>query len=439
MHPEDGSYLGFATFRYRDTRSNRMWPAGVLATDAARRAVRERHNNRVEANRISVEFDPEGRKSGRMLEEVLKKSKERTERALAAARPAPSRPSTVPPQDRPRIAANSPAAPPTAPKGPSAQRQVAPVPGPTLQGGGGPAWASAQPKRSPLIEDQPIQPQVANVPHIFISKASVPVMPTTISHMMKRLKAFRPESVRLDRAGYFVVFPNNNSGRTEAEKCYQFAHGADLFTYRMVMELTIPPPPRRLSLMSTDEPQQPSPTNPRHRPDLHPHPHPHCQDDRDRRRREEEADIEEEKRQRAKNFDPVLEAVNSLKEELVGHCIKHIRTKVAAPTLLDYLDPANHIAKRRRLNLEGPDTATVPTLLEDGDDSSRGATPNARADPIERRTARLGASALPRIRKAKGAGQRNVGFTDPFARKRPAARNRNAYRSLHHRLKGMDS
>lgn len=430
LHPEDGSYLGFATFRYRDAKPNRMWPAGVLATDAARRAVRERHNNRIEANRIRVEFDPEGRKSGSMLEEVLKKTKERTERALAAARPTPSAPSTAS-QNGAHIAANSPAPPPTAPKGPSAQRPGAPVPGPALQGGAAPSWAPAQPKRSSLIEDQPIQPQVANDPHIFIPKTSVPVMPTTIPHMKKRLKAFRFEDIRLDRSGYFIIFSNTGFGRAEAEKCCRFAHGSDLFTYRMIMKLTIPPTPRRDSLTSTHEPQQPTPINHRHRPEAH------RQDERDRRRQEEEGDIEEEKRQRAKNFDPTLEAVEVVRREMAEHLIKHIRMKVAAPTLLEYLDPANHIAKRRRLNLEGPGAEPIGASPEEGDDSSRAATPNSRADPIERRTGRLGVSALPRIRKAKGAGQRNVGFTDPFARKRPAARN--AFRSLHHRLKGMDS
>ena len=395
--------------------------------------MRERHNNRIESNRIRVEFDPEGRKSGRMLEEVLQKSKERVERVLAAAKPAPSRHSTVPPQEGVGVAANGPVAPPTAPKGPSARRQAPPVPGPASQGVATPNWAPAQPKRNSLIEEQPIQPQVASDPHIFIPKTSVPVMPTTIPHMKKRLKAFRFEDIRLDRTGYFIIFNNTNYGRAEAEKCYRFAHGADLFTYRMLMKLTIPPPPpRRESLTSMHEPQHSSPTTYRqHRPDSHRH------DDRDRRRREEEADIEEEKKQRAKNFDPTLEAVDVVRRELAEHLIKHIRMKVAAPTLLDYLDPANHVAKRRRLNLEVPDTATFNGSPEDGEDSSRAATPNSRADPIEKRTGRLGVSALPRIRKAKGAGQRNVGFTDPFARKRPAARS--AFRSLHHRLKGLES
>lgn len=48
-------------------------------------------------------------------------------------------------------------------------------------------------------------------------------------------------------------------------------------------------------------------------------------------------------------------------------------------------------------------------------------------------------AALPRIRKAKNAGQlQRHGFTDPFARKR-AAIVTTAFRSLHHRLKGLES
>ncbi|SPO00680.1 related to Histone-lysine N-methyltransferase, H3 lysine-4 specific [Cephalotrichum gorgonifer] len=429
LHPEDGSYLGFATFRYRDARPSRSWPTGVLATDAARRAVRGGHNSRIESNRIRVEFDPEGRKSGRMLEDILKKTKERTERVLAANGPTSSGPKSAPPQAAVAATGNSPAPPPTAPKGPSAQRQGAPVPTPAWQGGAAPP---AQPKRFSLLEDQPIEPQLANDPYIFIPKMSVPVMASTIPHMKKRLKAFRFEDIRLDRSGYFITFSNTNFGRSEAEKCCRLANGADLFTYRMIMTLRLPPPPRRDSLASASEPHHASPVHGRHKSDAP------QRDDKDSQRREEEADIEEEKRQRAKNFDPTLEAVEVVRQEMMEHLIKHIRMKVAAPSLLDYLDPANHIAKRRRLNLEVPDSDTAGGSLDDGDDSSRAATPNSRADPIERRTGRLGVSALPRIRKAKGTGQRNVGFTDPFARRRlPAARN--AFRSLHYRLQGPDS
>lgn len=425
LHPEDGSYLGFATFRYRDARPSRQWPAGIPGADAARRAVRSLNGSRLEANRIRVEFDPEGKKSGRMLEEVLSKSREKAEQALAASRAASA---------GPRNSDGVPAPPPTAPKGPAAHRQVPVGTSTTRQGSvAAPSWAPlSQSKRFSLIEDQPIEPQVADDPHIFISKTFVPVMATTIPHMKKRLKAFRFEDIRLDRSGYFIIFQNTSHGRHEAEKCYRAAHDTDLFTYKMGMKLRLPRPPRRESGSSTQN-QNRSPA-----PDTKLRTDSSLRHDKDRERREVEADIEEEKKQRAKNFDPVMEAVAVVRREMVEHLIKHIRMKVAAPALFNYLDPVNHSAKRRRLNLEGPETDPLAGSFEDGDDSSRAATPNSRADPIERRTGRLGVSALPRIRKAKGAGQRNVGFTDPFARKRPPTA-RNAFRSLHYRLKGLDS
>ncbi|PKS10767.1 hypothetical protein jhhlp_002524 [Lomentospora prolificans] len=429
LHPEDGSYLGFATFRYRDARPTRQWPIGIPAADAARRAVRALNGSRFEANRIRVEFDPEGMKSGRMLEEVLIKSRKKAEQVVAAARAASGSKSSA------QYSENTPAPPPTAPKGPAAHRQGAGAGAPTIRTSNGvvPSWAPAQPKRfSSLIEDQPIEPQVAGEPHIFISKTFVPVMATTIPHMKKRLKAFRFEDIRLDRSGYFIIFRNSSVGRSEAEKCYNAAHGADLFTYKMGMTLRIPRPARRDSASSARERDGSLAPDSRHKPSAR------WRDEKERERQEVEADIEEEKKQRAKNFDPVIEAVEFVRQEMVEHLIKHIRMKVAAPALFNYLDPVNHAAKRRRLNLEGPEPDPLAGSFEDGDDSSRAATPNSRADPIERRTNRIGVSALPRIRKAKGAGQRNVGFTDPFARKRPPAA-RNAFRSLHHRLKGPDS
>lgn len=390
--------------------------------------MRALNGTRLEANRIRVEFDPEGKKSGRMLEDVLIKSREKVKQAVAAARAAPNSKSSGP------FSETVPAPPPTAPKGPAAHRQtpVGPPPQRSMNNVA-PSWAPAQPKRfSSLIEDQPIEPQVAGEPHIFIAKSFVPVMATTIPHMKKRLKAFRFEDIRLDRSGYFIVFRNSSLGRSEAEKCYNSARGADLFTYRMGMKLHLPPQARRESASSThDRDQSPAPET-ISKASIR------SRDERERERREIEADIEEEKRQRAKNFDPVMEAVAVVRQEMVEHLIKHIRMKVAAPTLFNYLDPSNHAASRRRLNLGGPEADPLAGSFEEGDDSSRAATPNSRADPIERRTNRIGVSALPRIRKAKGAGQRNVGFTDPFARKRlPVARN--AFRSLHHRLKSPDS
>ncbi|KAL1837477.1 hypothetical protein VTK73DRAFT_4679 [Phialemonium thermophilum] len=123
---------------------------------------------------------------------------------------------------------------------------------------------------------------------------------------------------------------------------------------------------------------------------------------------------------------------------MIEHLIRHIHTKVAAPALYHFLDPANHVAKRRKLGLEDPlgSSHLPPIVLDDAGYRSPVSTPNSRADPIERRTARLDVSALPRIRKAKsagGLGSRKHAFNDPFARQRPVAM-RHAFRSLHHRL-----
>ncbi len=71
-------------------------------------------------------------------------------------------------------------------------------------------------------------------------------------------------------------------------------------------------------------------------------------------------DLEEEKKQRAKNFDPVLEAVEVVRREMMEHLIKHIRTRAAAPVLFNFLDPVNHATKRRRLNILDPRKAPRP-------------------------------------------------------------------------------
>jgi histone-lysine N-methyltransferase SETD1 len=104
--------------------------------------------------------------------------------------------------------------------------------------------------------------------------------------------------------------------------------------------------------------------------------------------------------------------------------------------------PANHVAKRRKLNIPDPKDLKLPLIHEDDDggDSPIAGTPNSRSDAFDRRvigSGRLNISAMPRIRKVKNAKQRNVGFKDPFARKRqeiPKA----IYRPLTHRFIDSD-
>ncbi|TDZ74131.1 Histone-lysine N-methyltransferase, H3 lysine-4 specific [Colletotrichum trifolii] len=429
MHPETGSYLGFATFRYKDAHPSRSRMNPVKAIDAARRAVKSMHGQRIESNQIRVEYDPEGKKSRRMIEEAL--SRERASQSAVAAshhKPPPTGPRSIGFTPMAVVAPEKiPGPPPLAPKGPSSRRQ------PMV---GVPAWVPSQPKMHIAIEDKSIAKQLADEPYVFVAHEHVPVMVTTIPHMKKRLKAFAFEDIRIDRTGYYIVFPNSYHGRNEAMKCYRAANHTDLFTYNMVMQLSLPKSSSRDAEESTAPSARPrrSPS-----PDRKRRAELRLTEDKDRRRREEEADLEEEKRQRAKNFDPVLEACEVVTRELAEHLIKHIRTRVAAPTLTSFLNPANHAARRRQLNLEDP-AGAIPSLTVDaGDESPSGAaTPNSGADPIERRTGRLEVSSLPRIRKAKAGGQGPRNFADPFSRKR-APQARGAFRSLHHRLKSYDS
>ncbi|KAF5693887.1 histone-lysine n H3 lysine-4 specific [Fusarium denticulatum] len=415
MHPETGSYLGFATIRYRDSKRTDRPP--VSAMEAARRAVRTR-GIKVDADIVRVEYDAEGRRSRRMLEEHLKREKEKFEKkeqerlALAAkAPPTGPKSGTAPVFTRP---------PPTAPKGPSAQRQPVVPSAPQLS-------LTPSQQKGLNLESSNLTQKLAEDPYIYVTGDSVPVLPSILPHMKKRLKNYGFEEIRVDKSGYFIVFRNSFTGKSEAERCFRAVNHTEFFNYDMTMQLCLPRPHR-------DGPS--SYRRSSASPERKTNPEPRYRDEKERRRREEEADLEEEKKQRAKNFDPVIEAVEVVRREMTEHLIRHIRTKVAAPALSDFLDPANHAAKRRKLNIEHPDDLQEMASVEDGNDSSRVGTPNSRADPIERPTGRIAPKALPRIRKTK-VKQKNA-FVDPFARKRPPIA-RNPFRSLHHRLRGLDS
>ncbi|KAI0379951.1 histone H3-K4 methyltransferase Set1 [Hypomontagnella monticulosa] len=422
MHPHTGSYLGFATFRYRDSRQQQRRPA-VSAIDAARRAVRSMNGKKIEANHIKVEFDRDGKKSRLMLETILKKDNEETTRTTSTP-PVPTGPRLKPPEILGR-------APPQAPRGPAAERQRPALPAE-------PAWPLPTKPKAFSTQGDPllIPATLKGEPYVFVPDSSVPVMVTTIPHMKKRLKSFQFDDIRADRNGYYIIFPNNLFGREEAYRCFRSADGSAFFTYTMAMKLHgVPPPGSSQSIDNTrrSDPDRRLLADTRYRDDRQYRP-------RDERRRDEEAVLEEEKKQRAKNFDPVVEAIEVVRREMKEHLIRHIRTKVAVPALFTFLDPANHLAKRRKLNLGDPSGPSRPTISIEDRDVTPISTPNSRADPIERRTARLDVTALPRIRKAKGQGaaQRNYAFTDPFARKRSSVVH-NAFRSLHHRLQPPDS
>lgn len=418
MHPETGSYLGFATIRYRDSKRADRPP--VSAIDAARRAVQAR-GVKVDSDLVKVEYDPEGRRSRRMLEGHLRREKEKLEKeklshaALASKTPIGPKSS----------AASFHRPPPTGPKAPTTTRPLQP--------------AVAQPAPTPVaasrtmanLEHQDISTQLANDPYIFIDCQSVPLLTSILPHMKKRLKNYTFDDIRIDKTGYYVVFKNSFTGKMEAERCFRAVNHTEFFNYNMSMQLCLP----RTTRPSTpvDRKRSPSPERNSRRIQQR-----KAEEDALRRRREDEADLEEEKKQRAKNFDPVMAAVQVVQREMMEHLIRHIRTQVAAPSLSDFLDPANHVTKRRQLNIDLADDED-DTPMTDAFDTSRVGTPNSRADPIERRTGRFEAKALPKIRKSKTKGMPHRStFVDPFSRKR-ASVSRPAFRSLHHRLKSLDS
>lgn len=419
MHPETGSFLGFATFRYKDSKPSRSRPVPVQAIDAAKRAVRSMNGKTIESHRVRVDFDPEGKKSRRMLEDVLKDEREKSQPLIT--KPIPTAP-------RPKDFTARP--PPTAPRGPAAfrQQQLLPTEGRPL---------SMAARVSSLIEQVPIMNSLKKDPYIFVAHDSVPVMPTTIAHMKKRLKNFRWEDIRADRTGYYILFRDTTMGRVEAEKCHASANGTAFFTYTLKMDIRLFGTDGKPSFNSTkamtyrrrsrSPPRRPIATEP---PKI---------DDKERARREDLRDIEEEKRERANNFDPVREAAQVVRREMIEHLIKHIRQKVAVPSLLTFLEPSNHAEMRTKLDIEDPQAAKTPAFLFEDSDKSPASTPNSRADPIERRTKHLDVTALPRIRKVKrGTVPRRSGFADPFARDRPSI-SRSAFRSLHHLLQHADS
>uniref|UniRef100_A0A8H7TQ30 Histone lysine methyltransferase SET associated domain-containing protein n=1 Tax=Bionectria ochroleuca TaxID=29856 RepID=A0A8H7TQ30_BIOOC len=310
MHPETGSYLGFATIRYRDSRSSRPI---VSAIDAARRAVRAR-GIKVDADIVRVEYDPEGRKSKRMLEEHLKRDREKQAKERLAKAPQPKVPPTGPKSTLiPGIAK----APLTAPKGPAASR---PSSVPALTPAPNPLIVPSQPRGQLVLETVNLASALANDPYIFVTSEKVPLLPSIIPHMKKRLKNYALEEIRIDKTGFFIVFQNSYHGRSEAERCYRAVNHTEFFNYDMAMQLCLPRTSRH------DRHASRSPIRRERTP-----PPRASAGEAERRKREEEADLEEEKKQRAKNFDPVNEAVAVVRAEMMEHLIRHIRTQLAAP------------------------------------------------------------------------------------------------------------
>lgn len=419
LHPDTGSCLGFATFRYRDSKVAKG-ARFISAIDAAKNAVRKASTLRIGPNNVKVDFDPEGNKSRRMMENMLKAAKPESISQTRNATPTLAA--------KPAEAAKTSGPPPTAPKGPASSRPVYRQPI---------ATAVATTKSQPLRAVQSVEPlyeQFQHQPYIFCSYTSVPMMASTPPHIIKRMRHFNPIDCLMDGVGYYITFANAEHGRLDCERCFRTLNRTLLFTYDLDLQLFaygtsgLRPQPHRHHEASRPRTRSPA------------------QKDNDEwerqaaaeRRKEEEADIEDEKKERAKNFDPSREAIELIRKELKDQLVSNIRTKIAAPFLHEFLDPVNHVAKRRKLNISDPTDMKLHLIQEDeeSEDSHVVGTPNSRSEK-ERRVmgpTKLNISALPRIRKAKPDGKKlNVGFKDPFARARTQAR-KPIYRPLNARF-----
>jgi [histone H3]-lysine4 N-trimethyltransferase SETD1 len=412
--PTTGRFLAICGIRYKDSRSFRGGPP-LSAISAAKRAYMEgKKGLRVGLNAIRVMVDREGLVIRRMVEQ-----------SIATLR----KEALLPEPAKPEINLRKNAPPPTAPKGPSGRTfQHRPMPPTSLHFGAAPKSLIAmghpivmQPLTTPslpsLIEETPILDQIKRQPYIFIAHCYVPVMSTTIPHLQKRLKMYDWQAIRCDKTGYYIVFESSNRGESEAQRCADQCHLTPLFTYVMNMEC------QKHGNPNYERSPSPQRALEKERKEVN-----------IRMKREHDLDLEEEKRQRARDLDPCRAVLQLVIREIRDKLLEDVRSRIAAPTLYEYLDPDRHVEKRRRLGIEDPQgRRNLPTNRFE-DNSSVG-TPDSRLDTFNGRRP-LGQSSvnilsLPRIQKRAGLDRSMVGFRDE-RRRRPVLKA--AVRPLFHQL-----
>ena len=420
--PENGSFLGICLIRYKDSRSLRGGPA-ISASAAAKKAHLECKDGqtRVGLCPVFAELDRDGSVGRRALAKAKERQrckekkvempkKEMSTELLGPPPSAPKGPSVKYP-----VRSNLP--PPLTPTTPLTRSAVIQQPPSQFET----SRKVAEADYPGSIEEKPILDQIKRDPYIFIAHCYVPVMPKTVPHLKKRLKNENWEQVRCDKTGYYVIFENSKRGEEAAVKCYKAYRLRELFTYIMNMEChefgnpnyERSPTPERAIAEQREKVEQ------------------------ERLRKENELDLEEEKKQRAKNLDPVSEAVEAIRNELQIKLMQDVQLKLTAPTLYDFLNPDRHADKRRRLNITEPNDGRGSGPKFDMSETPPNVTPDSRSDvliygrrPLAAST--LNITTLPRIRKGVGGKRENVGFTDE--RRKQKAPKKMAVRGLHHRL-----
>ncbi|CAI7651961.1 Histone-lysine N-methyltransferase [Penicillium manginii] len=404
--PITGRFLGICSIKYKDTTSFRG--AGpVSASSSARRAYFEcKKEQRIGTKRIRVELDRDGIVSERMALKTIESQR------LASR----STSTTVDAKVEALAKKNEP--PPSAPKGPSGKSSLRPG----LVVPEGPRATVRSPVvQQSLIEEAPVLPQLKREPYIFIAHCYVPVLGTTIPHLKKRLKFFDYKVIRCDKTGYYIIFDNSRRGEEEASRCFRLCHMQPLFTYIMNMESQVfgnpnyvrSPSPERLRAEQKAKAKQ------------------------DRARKEAELDIEEEKKQRAFDLDPCREVLSIIIRDLRDKLLEDVKSRIAAPTLYDYLDPEKHAARREKLGIPGPEGTKRPMFRIGAGDTTLGGQDSGSEISKSRdqhRSSGINVLDLPRIRKSHGSDRAGTAFTDE--RRRQPLRKREI-RPLYHRLQQM--
>ncbi|KAF4534808.1 Histone-lysine n-methyltransferase [Lasiodiplodia theobromae] len=406
IDPATGSFLGICSIRYSDSKPARQGKYPLTAAASAKLAEKEGNGSRIQLRQIKVELDREGRRAARCVDEAVKKNRMRQQKEEAASirKTADTTPVVIPLSEPP----------PDAPKGPSGK------------GGQGPrphvAPRPIRPEHA-LVENEPIIDKIKRKPYIFIAHCYVPVLGTTIPHLKKRLKLYQWQEVRLDRTGYYIIFEDSKRGEDECERCYQECNMQALFTYVMNMEcekygnpnyVRSPSPERVLAEKKKKEVEEEI-------------------------RREEEQDLEEEKKERAENLDPVTAAKERLHTELLEQIMSDIKTRIAAPAIYDYLDPARHVARRKELGVRDPTLAEAktPTVLFS---AAENVLPHKSKFGKGNKNLRksLAANLSQNQRRGKGGHHYEVNAFADERRRKPPPKKHNAFRNLHRQMQSFE-
>jgi histone-lysine N-methyltransferase SETD1 len=407
VHPDNGSPLGICLIKFRDTASMRNTPV-IKASTSAKRAEREGTGQRIGAGTqpVRVHTDREGRRCAKLVDMAVQQSRKEQEKlraklaAQTAKTPTPATPASF------DLPAN-------VPKGPSGKGTRPPIPMPREP-------LSRKAALSYLIEREPIKPTMKRTPYLFIAHQYVPVLSTTIDHLKRRLKNFKWTAVRCDQTGYYVTFEESKRGEDETVRCFRECHMQALFTYVMNMECN-----------QYGDPQY----------ERSPSPERVIADKKrkaieERIAEEEAADLEFEKKQRADSLDPVLAALDQMKHELSEKLLGDIKARIAGPALLDIMSSERQAAKRRKLNIQDPQTKessmSLPSLLTPTLDPFAAATPKGRYGGFGGRRGRNALGPLDHNRRGKKPLRVVNAFADE--RRKASAPKPKVARGLHRQM-----